>query len=283
MALSFYNNWSGHDAAYSSIFRPPSPSPELYTFHEDYTFYDTGFSPLFDPNYSNNLEVIPSLGSCNYSDVLPSVIPTGNVLLPSPELLQVSSFTYQDPYYNVPNSGASDHAHLSQFCTEYRMVPEIPSELPPLPEIYQGGGCAATLPPWYDSRYGNRIDQDEESCNVLVKKQNVGNGRRSLSAQSMAARVRRRKISEKTQELGKLIPGGHKMNTAEMFQAAFKYIKFLQAQAGVLKLMNSIPETEELLRNGEMQGLVTCTLMQEKLYTEENCIVSKHFAETPSK
>ncbi|KVH89308.1 Myc-type, basic helix-loop-helix (bHLH) domain-containing protein, partial [Cynara cardunculus var. scolymus] len=44
------------------------------------------------------------------------------------------------------------------------------------------------------------------------------------------ARVRRRKISEKTQELGKLIPG-----------AAFKYIKFLQAQVGVLKLMASIP------------------------------------------
>lgn len=45
-----------------------------------------------------------------------------------------------------------------------------------------------------------------------------------MSAQSMAARQRRRRISEKTQELGKLIPGGQKMNTAEMFEAAFKYI-----------------------------------------------------------
>nr|XP_043636068.1 transcription factor bHLH52-like [Erigeron canadensis] len=95
----------------------------------------------------------------------------------------------------------------------------------------------------------------------------------------MAARVRRRKISEKTSELGKLIPGGRKMNTAEMFRAAFKYIKFLQAQIGVLKFMASLPESEEVLNNGEMKALVTCPLMQEKLYKAENCIGPEQFAE----
>ncbi|GKG16479.1 Myc-type, basic helix-loop-helix domain-containing protein, partial [Tanacetum coccineum] len=60
-------------------------------------------------------------------------------------------------------------------------------------------------------------------------KEDVSNEERSLSAQSLAARARRRKISEKTQEFGKLIPGGQKMNTAEMFQADFKYVMFLQA------------------------------------------------------
>lgn len=59
----------------------------------------------------------------------------------------------------------------------------------------------------------------------------------SLSVQSIAARERRRRITEKTQELGKLIPGGHRMNTAEMFQAASKYVKFLQAQVKVLQLI----------------------------------------------
>lgn len=61
-----------------------------------------------------------------------------------------------------------------------------------------------------------------------------------LSAQSVAARARRKRISEKTQELGRLIPGGNKMNTAEMFQAAYNYVKFLQAQVGILGLMGSI-------------------------------------------
>lgn len=68
------------------------------------------------------------------------------------------------------------------------------------------------------------------------KKSNGG----CLSAQSVAARQRRKRISEKTQELGKLIPGGNKMNTAEMFQAAYKYVKYLQAQVGILELMGSL-------------------------------------------
>lgn len=67
---------------------------------------------------------------------------------------------------------------------------------------------------------------------------NVGN---SLSVQSVAARERRKRISEKTQELGRLIPSGHKMNTAEMLQAALKYVNFLQAQLHVLRLKDSIP------------------------------------------
>lgn len=62
---------------------------------------------------------------------------------------------------------------------------------------------------------------------------------RSVSAQSIAARERRRKITEKTQELGRMIPGCSKMNTAEMLQAASKYVKYLQAQVGILELMGS--------------------------------------------
>lgn len=61
-----------------------------------------------------------------------------------------------------------------------------------------------------------------------------------LSAQSIAARERRRKITEKTRELGKRIPGGNKMNTAEMFQAAFKYVKYLQAQVAILETIGPI-------------------------------------------
>ena len=60
-----------------------------------------------------------------------------------------------------------------------------------------------------------------------------------VSPQSIAARERRRKITERTSELGKLIPGGNKMSTAEMFQAAYKYVKFLQAQVSLLQLLAS--------------------------------------------
>jgi hypothetical protein len=63
---------------------------------------------------------------------------------------------------------------------------------------------------------------------------------KTISSQSIAARERRRKITEKTQELGKLVPGGCKMNTAEMFNAAANYVKFLQAQVGMLQVMGTL-------------------------------------------
>ncbi|CAN1328103.1 Transcription factor bHLH52 [Linum perenne] len=70
--------------------------------------------------------------------------------------------------------------------------------------------------------------------------------------QSNAARQRRRRIADKTQELGKLIPGGSKMNTAEMFQAAADYVKFLQCQISVVLGLDTI---------------------QRKLYSERSCLV----------
>ncbi|GMJ12935.1 hypothetical protein HRI_004962700 [Hibiscus trionum] len=98
-----------------------------------------------------------------------------------------------------------------------------------------------------------------------------------VSAQSIAARERRRKITRKTQELGKLVPGGTKMNTAEMLQSAFKYVKFLQAQLGILQLMNSFPETGENCKENESLQILASAKVQEKLYVEEKCLVPKDF------
>ncbi|KAK9066075.1 hypothetical protein SSX86_015477 [Deinandra increscens subsp. villosa] len=248
MALSYYNwpeNNSAAVTAYHPLFRPPSPLPEMFSFHEESTYYDTGsINSIFDQN-----------------DIF---TPAGNVINPSPEF-QVSTFTYQDPYYsNFPYSP-------EQFlpAVKYAMAPELP-----LPETgcYGGDSGCVAFPAWCGGGGG---DGNYGQVEVKRKTQELGKlvpGGGSLSAQSMAARVRRRRISEKTQELGKLVPGGQKMNTAEMFQAAFKYIKFLQAQIGVLKLMQSLPESEEVMSNGEMEALVTCTMMQEKLYIAEKCI-----------
>nr|AKN09540.1 basic helix-loop-helix transcription factor [Salvia miltiorrhiza] len=92
----------------------------------------------------------------------------------------------------------------------------------------------------------------------------------SLSAQSIAARQRRRKITLKTQELGKLVPGGQRMNTAEMLQSAYNYIKFLQAQVALLGSHHQeVPfEGEE-----ELQNLLESPLIQEKLYSTQHCLL----------
>ncbi|CAN0911637.1 Transcription factor bHLH52 [Linum grandiflorum] len=100
--------------------------------------------------------------------------------------------------------------------------------------------------------------------------------KQSLSAQSVAARQRRRRISDKTQELGKLIPGGNKMNTAEMFQAAADYVRFLQCQVSIFQLMgesesdSAVAVDQELLRT-----IVTSDRIQRKLCSERSCLVPR--------
>ncbi|RZC44112.1 hypothetical protein C5167_037058 [Papaver somniferum] len=102
-----------------------------------------------------------------------------------------------------------------------------------------------------------------------------------LSSQSVAARERRRKISEKTQQLEKLIPGGSKMNTAEMFHAAYKYIKFLRAQIGVLEFMGSIQENDKMdYLTPVLEVLLRSIKVQEMLYVEEMCLVAKELFDT---
>lgn len=90
----------------------------------------------------------------------------------------------------------------------------------------------------------NYYNNGDEFCANFDQSYGDNNGRKvkTVSAQSRAARERRRKITEKTQELGKLIPGGHKMNTAEMFQAASKYVKFMQAQLEILQSIKTLKE-----------------------------------------
>ncbi|KAJ7982046.1 Transcription factor [Quillaja saponaria] len=102
---------------------------------------------------------------------------------------------------------------------------------------------------------------------------------KSVSVQSVAARERRRKITEKTQELGKLVPGGNKMNTAEMLHAASKYVKYLQAQLGILQLMGTLEDQESKASTPpkDLQVLLASPNVQERLYLEEKCFVPKDF------
>ncbi|KAI0499880.1 hypothetical protein KFK09_018088 [Dendrobium nobile] len=100
----------------------------------------------------------------------------------------------------------------------------------------------------------------------------------SISPQSVAARGRRKKISAKTEELGRLIPGGEKMSTANMLVAAHKYVRFLQAEESVLQYMNdqkvSRGKGEELL-----QVLLASPKIQERLSSEGKCLVPKEMVD----
>ncbi|WVZ55314.1 hypothetical protein U9M48_005987 [Paspalum notatum var. saurae] len=98
------------------------------------------------------------------------------------------------------------------------------------------------------------------------------------SVQSAAARQRRKRISEKTAELSRLIPGGHKMNTAEMLEEAARHVKLLQAQVGVLALMRtavgSNVEEEETasVAQEQMRALLVRGRVQERLAAAGRCL-----------
>ncbi|CAI9760045.1 unnamed protein product [Fraxinus pennsylvanica] len=255
MALSYYSNWEApqhlnSDISCSFAQTQTELEPELLDFNNDFVLTDACIDPLFQPN--------DTFYPINYNTLIPDPPNTPRIepiLLEEYESYNYSkrqkSYNYQDYYSEYPNGlfcGYPNPSMLQDFSSPEVMVPPF-SDFSTAPPVYRSG-----------------------SSESVGKKPNGG----SLSAQSIAARQRRRKITEKTQELGKLIPGGQKMNTAEMFQAAYKYINYLQAQVGILEFMGSKQET---FSGEELHNLLESPLIQEKLYSTDKCLVPQKFVQ----
>ncbi|XP_021907542.1 transcription factor bHLH53-like [Carica papaya] len=239
MALSYCTTcWDSHQLLNSDM-------TTAMTSFQQFPFQDFQLPPddLLASEYTHSS---PSrLGSCNFIDPFLPDDPFHYSHQSSfpPEILELDcSFQYPKRQRTIHTNYYQPH--IEQPSDLFNGYVPNPSSVP-LPEFYSLHEIqpppplmelqVPALPSVFDT--GKVVSDEDDDQNV----RKAGNGV-SLSAQSIAARERRRKITEKTQKLAKLIPGGHKMNTAEMFQAASKYVKYLQAQVGVLQLLSSLPQ-----------------------------------------
>ncbi|CAM6116834.1 unnamed protein product [Calypogeia fissa] len=92
-------------------------------------------------------------------------------------------------------------------------------------------------PTVFEAVGGSAMKRDQLDSDLKFhRKQNVT----SIEPQSVAARHRRRKISERVRVLEKLIPGGNKMDTASMLDESIEYVKFLQLQVQLLESLGDM-------------------------------------------